>query len=212
MYPTFIEFMSIAMHWFADRLRITLALPGLALIAAGCVTQQTPDISMMRMQPQPAIVGVSTPGVTIPAGATFAWLSESIDFHKDQRLQDSTLQSMIERGIKQNLQDMGYRFVDSVAASDFSIGYTAALESALSDDEIMRRFGLLPGSSIATLSGAEYEKGSLIIYVMNASGLDVVWRSAVQAGIDLSAGDTEREERLDGLLKGMFLTFPQAEK
>ena len=212
MYPTFIEFMSTAIHWPADRPRIMVALPVLALIAAGCVTQQTPDISMMRIQPQPAIVGVTTPGVTVPAGAAFAWLPESIDFHKDQRLQGSKLQSMIEQGIKQNLQDMGYRFVDSVSKSDFSIGYTAALESALNDDEIMRRFGLLPGSSIATIGSAEYEKGSLIIYVMNASSRDVVWRSAVQAGVDLSAGDAERKQRLGSLLKDMFLTFPKAEK
>jgi hypothetical protein len=212
MNPTFIELMFALIRWPANRPRITVALPVLSLIAVACVAQQTPDTGMMRINPQPAIVGVSTPGITIPAGATFAWLPESINFHKDQRLQGSNLQSMIEREIKQNLQDMGYRFVDAGAAPDFSIGYTAALESALNDDEIMRRFGLLPGSSVATAGSAEYEKGSLIIYVMNASGRDVVWRSAVQAGVDLSADDAAREQRLGNLLKDMFLTFPKAGK
>jgi Domain of unknown function (DUF4136) len=212
MNMTSIKIMSTAIRWSAKRLRSTVALPVLALIVAACVTHPTPDIGMMRIQPQPAIVAVATPGVTIPAGASFAWLPGSIHFHKDQRMQDSTLQNMIERGIRQNLQAMGYRFVDSASASDFSIGYTAALESALNDDEIMHRFGLLPGSSIVTAGSAEYEKGTLIIYVMNAAGHDVVWRSAVQAGVDLTVGDAEREQRLDGLLKDMFQTFPTAEK
>jgi hypothetical protein len=209
----FIENMSIALRRSERRFWLQPAvLTVFALITVGCVTQQAPTVGLMQIQSLPPIVAVATPGIMIPAGASFAWLPESIDMQKDKRLESSKLQSAIERGIKQNLQDMGYRFVDASSKSDFSIGYTAALESALNDNEIMRRFGLLPGSSSVTAGSAEYEKGSLIIYVMKATNKDVVWRSAAQAAVDFSADDTAREQRLGSILKSMFMTFPKAEK
>lgn len=208
----FTKFMSSAVPSSSVLPLLRVALPLLAMIAGGCVTRQAPYVGMMRIHPQPPIVAVATPGVTIPVGASFAWLPESISFHKAQRLEGSTLQSTIERGIKQNLQTMGYRFVDSASAPDFSIGYAVALKSALNDDEIMRRFGLLPDSSSVTAGRDEYEPGSLIIYVMNTAGRDVIWRSSVQAEVDLSTDDAEQEQRLGSLLKDMFLTFPKAEK
>jgi hypothetical protein len=209
---SYLACMSRAIRRASGLTRLSVGLSALGLMMTACVAQQTPDVGLMRLQPQPAIVAVATPGISIPAGATFAWLPDSTGFHTNQQPAGSTLQSTIEQAIKKNLQAMGFRFVDSASASDFSIGYAVAQQSPLNDDEIMRRFGLLPRSNRVTAGIDEYEKGSLIIYVVKTADRDVVWRSAVQAKVDVSTDDAGREHRLAGLLKDMFKTFPKADR
>jgi len=179
----------------------------LAALTAACVTQQQPSIISMRALP--SIVAVAEPGVRIPAGASFAWQPASAEVSGDQRNDSTSFQSAVERQIKQNMQAMGYRFVDKTSAHDYSVGYAAALDSSLNDDEIMRRLGLLPGNQRVP-AGNIYEKGSLIIFVLDASGRDMLWRSAAQAAADFRPADPEREQRLGQVIKDMFLSFPKA--
>jgi len=51
----------------------------------------------------PSIIAVSTPGTKIRQGATFAWLAKVINLYKDERLDNTTIQYLIEQNIKANL-------------------------------------------------------------------------------------------------------------
>ena len=156
----------------------------------------------------PAIIAVSTPGMKIPSGAKFAWLSTAINIYKDERLDTTTIQYLIEKNIKTNLVEMGFEFVESESATDYTIAYTAALESSLDDTAILRRYGLVPGNMRIPDNNPLYEKGTLLIYAFDNSTGDVVWRSAMQAAVDFSLSQEERKQRIEPIIRDMFRSLP----
>jgi hypothetical protein len=120
----------------------------------------------------------------------------------------TTMQYLIEQNIKSNLADMGFQFVDSEAAADYTIAYTAALESSLDDTAILQRFGLVPGNMRVPASDPTHEKGTLLIYAFDNRSGEVIWRSAVQAAVDFSINNEERKKRIEPIIRDMFRTMP----
>jgi len=178
-----------------------------SLMTSACVTTED-QTQQTGLKIEPSIIAVSTPGVKIAQGASFAWLPKAINLYKDERLDSTTIQYLVEMNIKSNLADMGFRFVESESASDYTIAYTAALESSLDDNTILRRFGLVPGNMRIPQGDPMYEKGTLLIYVFDNRGSEVIWRSAVQAAVDFSLETQERKERLEPIIRDMFRSLP----
>ena len=96
------------------------------MLLSACVTVDDPEQKAIMT---PAIISVSTPDADIPKGSSFAWLSKAVNLYKDERLDTSTIQYLIELNIKKNLMDMGFSFVDAESSADYRIAYTSALES-----------------------------------------------------------------------------------
>ena len=178
-----------------------------ALMMSACVTTED-QAQQTGVKIDPSIIAVSTPGAEIPQGASFAWLPKAINLYKDERLDSSTIQYLAEKSIKSNLASMGFQFVESESAADYSIAYTAALESSLDDTAILRRFGLVPGNMRIPQGDPMYEKGTLLIYVFDNRTSEVIWRSAVQAAVDFSLETQERKERLEPIIRDMFRSLP----
>lgn len=189
-----------------EYLRITFVILG-ALMMNACVTTED-QAQQNGMKIEPSIIAVSTPGTKIPQGASFAWLTKAINLYKDERLDSTTIQYLIEQNIKTNLANMGFAFVGSESAADYTIAYTAALESSLDDTAILRRYGLVPGNMRIPDDDPLYEKGTLLIYVFENKTGDVIWRSAVQAAVDFSLDKQERKERIEPIIRDMFRSLP----
>jgi outer membrane protein assembly factor BamB len=180
-----------------------------ALVLCGCTTTET-QMQTGGVTIDPSIIAVSTPGTQVQQGASFAWVENAINVYKDERLDSTTIQYLIERSIKTNLADMGFKFVESEAVADYTIAYTAALESSLDDNTILRRYGLVPGNMRVPQDNPDYEKGTLLIYAFDAGTGDMVWRSAVQAAVDFSLDEQARKQRIGPIIKDMFRTLPTA--
>ena len=198
--------MTIRRYRLASQVLAVLLIPGVSLLISCTTTDE--QVPKESMKIEPAIIAVSTPGMAITQGASFAWLSKAINLYKDERLDSTTIQYLIEKNIKANLADLGYRFVDSESAADYTIAYTAALESSLDDTAILRRFGLVPGKLNIPDDNPEYEKGTLLIYAFDNKTGDVIWRSAVQAAVDFSLDEDERKARIEPIIRDMFRTMP----
>ena len=178
-----------------------------SLMMSACVTTED-QAQQTGVKIEPSIIAVSTPGVKIAQGASFAWLPKAINLYRDERLDSTTIQYLVEKNIRSNLADMGFRFVDSESAADYTIAYTAALESSLDDTAILRRFGLVPGNMMVPENNPMYEKGTLLIYAFDNKTAEVIWRSAVQAAVDFSLDTQERKERLEPIIRDMFRSLP----
>ncbi|MGD2054830.1 MAG: DUF4136 domain-containing protein [Gammaproteobacteria bacterium] len=178
-----------------------------ALVIAACVTTGE-QVETVGVKIDPSIIAVSTPGMKIPQGARFAWLESAINLYKDERMDTTTMQHLIEQNIKSNLAEMGFQLVDSETAADYTIAYTAALESSLDDTTILQRFGLVPGNMRIPAGDPMHEKGTLLIYVFDNRTGDMIWRSAVQAAVDFSIDNEERKERIEPIIRDMFRTMP----
>lgn len=178
-----------------------------ASIIVACATTEG-QVEPGGMKIDPSIIAVSTPGTKIPQGSIFAWHASAINLYRDERMDSTTMQYLIEQNIRSNLADMGFRFVESEAAADYTIAYTAALESSLDDTAILRRFGLVPGNMRVPTDDPTHEKGTLLIYAFENSSGDLIWRSAVQAAVDFSIDNQERRERIEPIIRDMFRTMP----
>ena len=178
-----------------------------AFVLGACTTGSDQSLQG-NIKIEPSIIAVSTPGAEIPQGASFAWLSSAINLYRDERLDTTTIQYLIEKSIKANLVEMGHSFVESESAADYKIAYTAALESSLDDTAILRRFGLVPGNMSIPEDNPSYEKGTLLIYAFDSKTGDVIWRSAVQAAVDFSLDEDERKARIGPIIRDMFRTMP----
>lgn len=176
-------------------------------LIAGCVTE-TIDRSPSMKFDSAAVIAVQNPNISIKKESTFAWLPEAMRFYDDARLDSAPLKTMINEEIIKNLSEKQMNFVASSKDAEFSIAYTAALESSLDDEAIIRRFGLLPGNSQVPQDDSNIEKGSLIIYVFENRTNAIVWRSAAQVGVKFDMAMDERKARVERVIKEMFQTLP----
>ena len=187
-------------------LRMTLLLLAAVMMIA-CTTTEN-QVQQGGIKIEPAIIAVSTPDTKISQGARFAWLPKAINLYKDERLDSTTIQHLVEKNIRSNLADMGFQFVESESVADYTIAYTAALESSLDDTTILRRFGLVPGNMSIPDDNPMFEKGTLLIYIFDNRSDEVIWRSAVQAAVDFTLDQKEREERIESIIQDMFRSLP----
>ncbi len=178
---------------------------GVFLIAS-CVTEIVESPSSIRFS-DTAVVSVQNPNASILAGSTFSWLPDTVRFYKDERIQGAGIKPLLEEEIIKNLRAKEMLLVESVNGASYAIGYTAALESSLNDDSIIRRYGLLPGNSQIPQNDANVEKGTLILYVFNTKDNEVVWRSAAQVGVKFDMEAAQRKERIQRVIAEMFQTL-----
>lgn len=176
------------------------------VILTSCVTETVDSSDSVRFS-DTAIIAVQDPNVTVRKGSTFAWLPAAVQFYDDERLGNVPVKKMIEAEIVKNLRAKEVTLVDSVNGARYAIGYTAALESSLNDETIIRRFGLLPGNSQVPENDTNIEKGSLIIYVYENNSNSVIWRSAAQVGVNFDMPIEKRKKRTQRIIAEMFQTF-----
>ena len=176
------------------------------VILTSCVTETVDSSDSMRFS-DTAIIAVQDPNVTVRKGSTFAWLPAAVKFYDDERLGNVPVKKMLEAEIVKNLRAKEVTLVDSVNGAKYAIGYTAALESSLNDETIIRRFGLLPGNSQVPENDANIEKGSLIIYAYENKSNSVIWRSAAQVGVNFDMPIEKRKKRTKRIIAEMFQTF-----
>ncbi len=177
-----------------------------SLITASCVTETVDSPNSMRFS-DTAVIAVQDPNIFVTRGSTFAWLPDAVHFYDDKRLENAPIKTLLEKEITRNLLAKEVILVESVNGAKFAIGYTAALESSLDDNTIIRRFGLLPGNSQVPKDDSNIEKGTLIIYVFENSTNDIVWRSAAQMGVKFDMSIDQREQRVQSIVAEMFQSF-----
>ena len=68
-----------------------------SMLATSCVTETVESPSMSFSES--AVISVGDPSASIAKGSTFAWLPEAVLFYKDDRLQNESLKSLLERNM-----------------------------------------------------------------------------------------------------------------
>lgn len=156
------------------------------------------------------LAATSVSGFTVMPGARFAWYEQGRELVQDARLPESGLQSAIEETIRTQLTSLGLRFTDNPAEADLLMAYTAATEQSLSDEELLRRFGLVPGYPTPEDGAVSYERGALVLYLVDPSDGLLVWRCAAQTLIDFEARPEVRRQRIETGVTSMLDTLPIA--
>jgi len=188
-----------------------IAVIGIQLGLFGCTTQKTTENTQEVNEAQRLIVVSSgDPSAVLPAFETYSWSDDynrvlsAVGGHDDQELK-----GYIREQIQVYLSTKGYQYQPDPQKADVVIGFLFALEDAIADKTIQQRFGLLPGLQRETVNDPRYEKGSLLLAVLDNQEKTIYWRSAVQGFVDLQEDQTN-SERIQGILSMMLGDFPIA--
>jgi hypothetical protein len=96
--------------------------------------------------------------------------------------------------------------------TDLLIGFTLALESALSDQEISQNYDIAPGLSSNKDNPNDYQKGTVIIDVADAESRTLIWRGALQALASSDIPEDVRRERIDKAVSILIDNFIDSTK
>ena len=115
------------------------------------------------------------------------------------------MDELLKKGIVNVLIEKGYQFSENALGADYTIAYTAGHESALSDDEALQTFGVLPGLVVNKDSAQNVEKGTLVIDVINQKTGRLHWRSSGQTLAKLEQMPLQqRQQRVNQFIKMML--------
>ena len=141
----------------------------------------------------------------IPRGALFSWSPDLKGVYQDDRLNYVNMDALLKQGIVNALVKKGYRFTENAVDADYTVDYTAALESALSDGEILQKFGAQPGLVTSQKPDQNTEKGTLVVDVINKTTGRIHWRSTGQVLAKLDETPLEqRKQRVEQFLNLML--------
>jgi hypothetical protein len=132
---------------------------------------------------------------TLPAGSVKTFKDINIGFrHPDER--------------RERIRILNAKTI----TSDLLIGFTMALESELSDQQISQNYGIAPGLSSNKDKMNNYEKGTVIIDVADAESRTLIWRGALQALVSSDIPEDVRRERINKAVKMLMDDFIDSNK
>lgn len=154
------------------------------------------------------ILSNSSPGFSVTTASRFAWLLEDVEINKDAPINAKKAQEMVRNAIAEDMQMKGLPISPVGSPSDYHVAYTLATESTLDDETLMKRYNISPGVNTSSQAANIYEKGTLLIHIIDAKTRQTVWQSAVQAGIQYDISEDQRRANIRSVVRTMLRNFP----
>lgn len=139
----------------------------------------------------------------------FAWHPSLENVVADERLDGDKVVRHMRASITQIMESKGYRLVPIDESPDLLLGFGLALESDMSDAEILSKAGLVAGLSTAGIDNEQYEKGSVLVVLFKPMQLEPVWRVLAQGFTDFKQSGKARQQRFDELISLMLRSIPR---
>jgi Domain of unknown function (DUF4136) len=186
-----------------------LALLVIVLLVPGCSQQQSAMGRAVRVRPMP-FTAVSTMDslVDVSSAVSFTWAPRMQEIHSDPHEAEITDKETLENAISNALQKKGYAYTWRAGLADLRVGYLVVMNGALSGKEINDRYGIQPGLNLQAPDTVRYEKGTLVIDIIDVKTGRTAWRGALQGFADLEISREDRQERLNDMVMFMLTRFP----
>lgn len=181
----------------------------LVSLLPGCARMPSVGGEATRVKPMPfTAVSTMDPLADVSSAVSFTWAPRMQEIHSDPRANQAPDQQALENAISGALQNKGYEHTWKSGSADLKVGYLVVMNGALSGEEISDRFGIQPGLNLPTPDDTRYEKGTLVVDIIDAKTGRTVWRGALQGFADLEIPKEERQERLNAMVTFMLARFP----
>ena len=138
---------------------------------------------------------------------TYAWHHSMFAVHTKDKLDEESLRDHLRQSVNKVMAAKGYQQVAYTDSPQMLIGFGMALESEMSDTEILAKAGLVPGLSTHGVD-KKLEKGSVLIAFFNPSVKAPYWRVLAQGFTDHNKSIDKRAARFDDLSSMMLATIP----
>jgi len=162
--------------------------------------------------PRFAAVTTSSPGFSVSRSSRISWLLEDVEFKKDAPVSNKQAKEIIDEVITREMQNKGLTINSSGTPADsfpdYYIAYTVASESTLDEKTLLQRYRISPGFNPPGTGSQVYEKGTLVIQIIDAKTRQTLWQSVVQANIHTDISDDERKSNVASIVKSMLGKLP----
>jgi hypothetical protein len=120
------------------------------------------------------------------------------------------MDALLQTAIIETLQAKGYHYTTVPGESDLIVDYHVAPDNALADRESLdtNDVQLQPSLNISSPDPARYEKGTLVIEVIDKSTGLTAWRSALQGFAVRELNAEERRQRIGLMVDRMLAGVP----
>ena len=177
-------------------------LPGQLVMAAG------PMIGNAAVKF--AVATTSAPGLSINPSSRIAWFFDDVTINKDAPISEKEIRELLKTEIGSMMQQKGFEVTKSGSPADYYLAFTAATESTLDEATLLKRYKVSPGFEVSGSNKGIYEKGTLLIHLIDANTRATVWQSAVQAGVQTDIGLEKRRENIRTIVRAMLNKLPIA--
>jgi len=156
-----------------------------------------------------AVQADADPNVDFARFTTFAWLPKDEAPPADQWLQDRAIEKRVRSGVEAGLRAKGYRPAEG-GTPDLFVTYRLTSESRSSSGVP----GAYAGYNLGWWSGAhvmrtdDYERGTLIVDVIQADDMKLVWRGSASARLLPHISFEKRAKRATEAVERIMKDFP----
>lgn len=193
-------------------LLLSLILSSVLLIGCSSTPEKVEKFQLERKTSRMTVVSSAKPRDVLPAFKSFTWndeYSRVLSAINDNSEKD--IQQYIRNEIILYLKSKGYVYQPDPQQADVVIGFLFALEDDLADQRIQQKFGLLPGINSHGITNVRYEKGTLLLTVLDTKLDRVYWRSAMQGFVDFEKDRSDdSHDHMQTVLRMMMHGFPKA--
>ncbi|MGS0682688.1 DUF4136 domain-containing protein [Shewanella sp. 125m-7] len=183
---------------------VLLLLTGLTLIT-GCTATDSVEAEMAVTRTTMVTTGdLSRLNQSTKA---FAWHPSMFAVHASDEIDNEVVVKHMQHAIAQAMQAKGFHLATANETPSLLVGFGVALESEMSDKEILKRAGLVAGLSTEGVD-KNYEKGSVLVALFSPHNPIPIWRVLAQGFTDLDNNPVQREQRFERLLSTMLKPIP----
>ncbi|WP_394133011.1 DUF4136 domain-containing protein [Shewanella maritima] len=173
------------------------------VLTMGCAQTTETDTAQSRL----TMVISGDAAILSNDNALLGWHPTMFTIHTDSEQEEAEIQRHMRASLTKIMQQKGYRFANSNESANVLIGFGLALESQMSDAEILERAGLVAGLSTHGVDD-KFEKGSVMVALFSPMQQQPVWRVLAQGFTNPNAKLTDREQRFDELALKMLHNIP----
>lgn len=176
----------------------------LTFILTACVTvdvsKSNPTRATMVTSGDLGFLSQSTP--------RFAWHPSLARVAAEVGVNDVKVVDLMRASMTKVMEAKGYHLVSIDDSPDLLLGFGIALESEMSDAEILDKAGLVPGLSTIGVDADKHEKGSVFVALFHPRMAEPAWRVLAQGFTDSEQSRDERQQRVDELVSLMLGAVP----
>lgn len=181
--------------WRARRFATSLLLLGVAL-GVGC--------SSIR------VVTDFDPDTEFSGFEEYAWLPDERP-EGDPRLHNDLVDAVVRRSVDRTLSERGFRKVP-LASANFLVTYYLGLETRIDVQTVHSSFRYSrrgwSGSVGTDTRVRQYERGTLLVDVLDPSSRRLVWRGSADSRVGSRTDPARRDQQIDDAVRRILDRFP----
>lgn len=175
------------------------------MVLSGCSTSTATDIPVTRT----TMVTSGELSLLSHSSKVFGWHPTMFKVHAPDSINSDAVVKLMQEAIIKTMEAKGYHLANAHETPSVLIGFGLALESEMSDKEILKRAGLVAGLSTDGVDD-KYEKGSVLVALFSPYNSMPIWRVLAQGFTELDKKSADREQRFERLISRMLTPVPEA--